>query len=133
MRIALERFAYTPIGTLGRLTVGDTTLYTVERPWLSNKQNVSCIPQGHYQCERYSSQRYPDTWEIVGVPARSLILFHAANFPHEVQGCIGLGLSMMGERVAVAHSRSAVEKFNELTAGATHLELIVGQFMPEAL
>lgn len=131
MRLHLERFAYTPIGTLGRLFVGDSTLFTVERPWLGNKPFSSCIPPGHYQCQRYSSPKYPDTWEIVGVPERSLILFHVANFPHEVQGCIGLGTSMMGERVAVAHSGDAVEKFRELTAGTEHLELTIGQFLPE--
>lgn len=131
MRIHLERFAYTPIGTAGRLVIGETVLWTIERPWLSNRPMMSCIPQGHYQCERYSSARFKNTFEIVGVPERSKILFHVANFPHEVQGCIGVGMSMMGERIAVAQSAAAMDKFRELTSGATHLELVISQFMPE--
>ncbi len=131
MRIHLERFAYTPSGVLGRLRIGDTTLYTVERPWKGNKPFESCIPQGHYRCNPYSSVKYPNTFEVADVPERSKILFHVANFPHEVQGCVGLGISLMGDKVAVSQSRKAVEKFKQLTAGAKHLDLVVSQFMPE--
>jgi hypothetical protein len=131
MRLRLERYAYTPAGTLGRLFAGDSTLYTIERPWLSNRAFESCIPQGYYRCERYSSARFPDTWQIVGVPERSLILFHAANFPRNVEGCVGLGMSQMGDRVAVSNSRKAVDLFRSLTAGADRLDIMISQFMPE--
>jgi hypothetical protein len=131
MRLRLERYAYTPAGTLGRLFAGDSTLYTIERPWLSNKAFESCIPQGYYRCERYSSARFPDTWQIAGVPERSLILFHVANYPDDVKGCVGLGMSQMGDRVAVSNSRKAVELFRSLTAGVERLDIMISQFMPE--
>lgn len=81
--------SYTDLGTWGRMTVADVTLYTVERPWLNNQPNVSCIPQGVYTCRprRYYKGRYPAI-EITGVPHRSHILFHKANWPHQVKGCI---------------------------------------------
>jgi hypothetical protein len=131
MRLRLERYAYTPSGTLGRLFAGDNTLYTIERPWLSNKAFESCIPQGYYRCERYSSARFPDTWQIAGVPERSLILFHVANYADDVEGCVGLGMSQMGDRVAVSNSRKAVQLFRSLTAGADRLDIMISQFMPE--
>jgi hypothetical protein len=131
MRLRLERYAYTPTGTLGRLFAGGIEFYTIERPWLSNKVFESCIPQGYYRCERYSSVRFPDTWQIVGVPERSLILFHVANYADDVEGCVGLGMSQMGDRVAVSNSRKAVELFRSLTAGADRLDIMISQFMPE--
>jgi hypothetical protein len=131
MRLRLERYAYTPAGTLGRLFVGDTVLATVERPWLGNRPFESCIPQGHYRCERYSSVRFPDTWQIVAVPERTFILFHVANYPADVEGCVGLGMSQMGDRVAVSNSRKAVEMFRKLTSGYKHLDILISQYMPE--
>jgi hypothetical protein len=47
-RIVLERFAYTPIGSFGRLMFPEFQCYTVERPWLDNKIRESCIPEGEY-------------------------------------------------------------------------------------
>ena len=51
------------------------------------------------------------------VPGRTYILIHAANYASDVQGCIGLGTSLMGDRVAVSNSRKAVAAFAEPTQG----------------
>lgn len=48
MSVTLERFAYSPFGTFGKLIYGDKTFLTVERPWLGNKPYKSCIPEGVY-------------------------------------------------------------------------------------
>ncbi len=131
MRIRLSRFAYTEFGTLGRLTVDDDNVfYTIEKPWLNNEPFQSCIPQGHYPCMRYSSAKYPDTFEVCNVPDRSQILFHVANWSDDVQGCIGLGLRMMSERYGVAHSRSAMQRFMQLMRDQDYFELIVAQYKP---
>jgi hypothetical protein len=43
MHVLLERFAYMPMGTLGRLIIdGSNGFFTVERPWLDNKAFESC-------------------------------------------------------------------------------------------
>ncbi len=42
----LERFAYTPEGTLGRLALPERTIYTLKPPWRDNQVNISCIPEG---------------------------------------------------------------------------------------
>lgn len=69
---------------------------TLERPNLNNQRDnpftneneSSCIPEGIYVCKKYSSPKYPDTWEITGVPNRDKILFHTANYVDQLLGCI---------------------------------------------
>lgn len=115
LEIELKRFAYHPEGTLGVIDFFEERFYTIERPWLDNKPNVSCIPVGKYDTGWRKSPRFGETWHIQDVTDRTYILIHAANFPKDVQGCIGLGTGLMGDRVAVSNSRKAVDRFEELT------------------
>lgn len=87
--LELERFAYTDMGTFGRMTVAGVTLYTVERPWLDNKPSISCIPEGVYRCHPrwYNGGGY-QAIEVADVPNRSHILFHIGNNMHDSAGCI---------------------------------------------
>lgn len=113
--IELNRFAYHPEGTLGVIDFYGERFYTIERPWLDNAANVSCIPEGSYEVTWRTSPRFGETYHIQDVKDRTYILIHAANFPKDVQGCIGLGTSLMGDRVAVSNSRKAVARFEDLT------------------
>jgi hypothetical protein len=94
-KVLLERFAYSPMGTFGVLTVDDFECYTVERPWLDNKASESCIPEGAYGIElgMYNRGGYP-AYEIMDVPDRSLIKMHIANNINDVVGCVGFGDSL---------------------------------------
>ena len=94
-KVLLERFAYSPMGTFGILTVDDFFCYTVERPWLDNKARKSCIPEGAYGIElgMYNRGGYP-AYEIMNVPDRSLIKMHIANNINDVIGCVGFGDSL---------------------------------------
>ena len=91
------------------------TFYSIERPWLNNAPNVSCIPVGNYDMGWRNSPRFGETWHVKDVQDRTYILIHAANFPKDVQGCIGLGTGLMGDRIAVSNSRKAVARFEEIT------------------
>ncbi|MBV30859.1 MAG: hypothetical protein CL504_09510, partial [Actinobacteria bacterium] len=102
-------------GTLGVIQVDDQKFYSVERPWMDNAPNVSCIPEGEYKVSWRLSPRFGETWHIQDVPDRTHILIHAANFPYDVEGCIGLGMGVMDQRVGVKSSRRAVQSFDELT------------------
>jgi len=113
--LVLKRFCYHPKGTLGVIEVDGEKFYTVERPWLNNKPNVSCIPTGTYDMGWRDSPRFGETWHVKDVEDRTYILIHVANFPTDVMGCIGLGTSLMGDRIAVSNSRVAVKRFEELT------------------
>lgn len=66
-------------------------MYSIECPWLDNKVNLSSIPDGVYICkpDYYHGGDYPAV-EITGVPGRTRILFHMANWPYQLKGCIAL-------------------------------------------
>lgn len=120
--VILLRTNYATNGTFGFIKVGGQKLYTVERPWLNNAINFSCIPEGSYVCREYSSKKYPKTFEVTNVPGRTYILFHAANYPEDVRGCIGLGLELT-PKVGVLRSREAMAVFKKAMIFVDHFTL----------
>lgn len=95
-RLELTRYVDDGQATLGRLRLIENhsePWYTIERPWRENQRNVSCIPLGTYLIvpRHYHRGGYP-AWEVEDVPDRSMILFHIANWAHDVEGCIGIGM-----------------------------------------
>lgn len=102
--ITLTRTSQSPDLQLGALNLmGVTKFVTIERPWLFNKRNVSCIPTGHYDCvllkradTNFGARGQFESCEhfilVQRVPNRSGIFFHPANTVDDVQGCIGAGL-----------------------------------------
>lgn len=91
---------YRAEGTFGQLTLEDGAVFaTVERPWINNTPKISCIPEGVYRLalrdsnvvHRTSRGQYLRGWEITNIPNRTLCMFHVANLPREVEGCIGVG------------------------------------------
>lgn len=102
--VILERFAYAPDGTFGRLKMPNgKVFFTVERPWLGNKPFESCIPDGIYMLERRRSPvvertrggDYLEGWEVTHVPGRTFIMIHPGNWPRNFEGCIGVGTQYM--------------------------------------
>jgi len=102
-------------------TEGVLELYAVERAWAENRPFVSCVPPGDYTLTPHHSPRYPKTWALVGTTvahypsegkARSAILFHAANLPHQLSGCIapGINLGTLDGRVAAVQSTAAMAR-----------------------
>jgi len=66
---------------------------SLERGWLDNEPNVSCIPPGTYPVElEYSPAFDKMLWEIKNVPNRSETKFHTANYWRQLKGCVSLGL-----------------------------------------
>jgi len=118
----LTRFGSIPgIGTFGQLDIGTYKFFTVEREWLNNTPSKSCVPSGEYDLEVHNSNKYPDTYCILGDTVshyasdkkRSVCLFHAANYPTDVKGCIGLGktLTYINGQLGVTHSKDSMEIF----------------------
>jgi len=114
----LERFAYSPFGTFGKLIVGDLELWTVEQIWNDNKVAASCVPEGEYTLEHHQSSRYPDTWALVGETVshwpgegkqRSACVFHAGNTASDVRGCIAPGTRLNQNAWGVVASRRAMD------------------------
>lgn len=103
-QLVLERFGYMPFGTYGKLKFPNgEEFYTVERPWLNNEPNISCIPEGIYELglryspvvKRTTGGEFTEGWEVMDVPNRSYIMLHPANWPNDVQGCIGVGKDLI--------------------------------------
>lgn len=126
--ITLERFAYSPHGTFGRLIVPNKiACFTVERPWAENRAGESCIPEGRYQLrmrpspvvKRSSGGEFLQGWEVVDVPGRSLIMLHPGNTALDVQGCISPGdsLGCVEGRWAVLRSRETFKALMSALAG----------------
>lgn len=130
MDLLLERFNYSNRigsgmdGTFGRLTLPDGTMfYTCECPWDSNKQGVSCVPEGEYELfydespliRRITNGRHTGGWELKAVPGRSECKFHPANWPHELKGCIGVGHSyaILQDKPGIGSSQSAFDVLME--------------------
>ena len=63
----------------------------MELPDLLNKRTMSSIPAQQYICQRYSSAKYPDTFEVTNVPGRSFVLWHPGNRKKDTRGCILVG------------------------------------------
>lgn len=89
MELELIR-TYFPDGTNGELLHNNKRVcFTIELPWLANKQRVSCIPEGRYELTKRYSQRYKHHLHVNDVDGRSLILIHAFNDAlKESKGCI---------------------------------------------
>jgi hypothetical protein len=86
--------------TKGSLLVFDKhhlllSLKTLELPYLDNKQNISCIPEGEYRCKRHISPSKGPCFSIKNVPGRENILIHAGNYVGgsqiDSEGCILIG------------------------------------------
>lgn len=79
-------------GTIGILFIDNLIeCFTLENHWYQNKRNISCIPAGVYNCHRYESVKFGDTFIIEDVPDRLGILFHTGNVKTDTEGCILLG------------------------------------------
>ena len=101
-------------GTFGVLIIcSQTFCVTLEPSDKLNKQNVSSIPAQQYQCLRIYSPQFGETFEIVDVPNRSHVLFHAGNILRHTSGCVLLAQhfgKIRGKR-AILNSGRTFKKF----------------------
>lgn len=110
MELELIR-TYYPNGTNGELSFGGNRICsTIELPWLLNKSQVSCIPEGRYELEKRYSQHFGWHLLVKNVKNRDLILIHPANDAiQELKGCIA-PVSILTAEGKGSRSRVAFEK-----------------------
>lgn len=115
-------------GTIGMMVLhGELFCSTLEPPFYDNMQNISCIPEGQYQCSKKNSPKYGQTYEVRHVPNRSNILFHAGNLVADTQGCILLGQypgKLRGNR-AILNSGDTFLRFMSVLAGVDTFSLTI--------
>lgn len=106
--------------TPGRLYLpGGPTFFTLERPWLDNRNGVSCIPLGEYHVVLCNSPRLGRVYWISDVPGRTVVRIHWGNVVAHTEGCLLLGLSrgtLKGER-AIFQSVVACRQFMQIMGG----------------
>ena len=148
MYASLRTYARCPWGTYGQLEIDGTTLapHTVEKPWVPHPDHPggtpfqSCIPAGRYLCIRrphftkreakyviisHGLHVFETELELPPEGGRYACLFHAANAPSEVVGCIGLGSphAFVHNQWAVGRSAATMQEFNALMPDVFDLEI----------
>ncbi len=113
--------------TIGKLYLdGELICHTMERPWLHNRTYVSCIPTGVYDVQIVSSPKFGVTYQVLDVTGRTHILFHKANRPSELEGCIApvSSYGILGEEWAGMQSAIAYEKLMKALNNEDHKMII---------
>ena len=113
--------------TIGQIKTPNGNIATLERPWVNNAINISCIPEGTYKVKRDNSGKFR-YYSVTNVANRSLIEIHPANYPNQLAGCIALG-EFFSDKFDLINSRRAVSSFLELQ-GDVEFTLIIRQFNP---
>lgn len=95
---------------------------SIERPWLNNKANISCYPEGTYKAKwlpRSGSGRYKRVWHVVGVPNRYGILWHTGNLVRHSKGCTlpGMAHGKLSGLPAVLSSGAGLNAMRKELAG----------------
>lgn len=80
--------------TVGIINFGELRAYTLELPWLNNKESVSCIPAGTYIAKYRLSPSNGDVMELQNVVNRTYIQIHSGNYTSQIKGCILIGDSL---------------------------------------
>lgn len=115
--------------TLGILNVDGEVFHTLENPWKDNQREISCIPEGDYLVKPYSSQKYPDVYELQEVPDRSKILIHVGNYEKDTKGCILLGMGVDLTNNMITHSSRALNRFRNLIGNNTFYLSIFNKYI----
>lgn len=137
MRFHVKR-SYTPRGTPGEMLdeSGARVCLTIERASVEFSSDHPCINEGTFRAKRVNSPKHgPNTWELQDVPGRTNIQVHIANKPHELLGCIAVGVHHFIDDTGepgVDQSRIAYERFMQLTHAETEIEFTFSKAEPIA-
>lgn len=122
-RVILARDSTGDEGTFGTLRLEDSHWASGELPWRDNQPDISCVPPGTYVAKWQLSPRHGWCYHLLGVPGRSGVEIHPANwmgdaskgYRCDLRGCVALGIAagrLEGQN-ALLESRDAVAAFNE--------------------
>lgn len=124
MKLTLYRYREDSFGTHGQIEneSGTVLCFTIERPWLNNMHDVSCIPVGIYNCKPHVKTNNGQRCFILNnVPGRTGILIHCGNTEKDSEGCIIVGMSTNAE--GVLESQTALQNLLNKVPLAFTLEI----------
>lgn len=121
LHLKTHSFSHGTFGELFNATTGERICVTVECPWLNNAPGRSCLPAGDYLVEAHVSPRFGQCLIITaptlgvtkaGPSLRTHCLFHAANLPSQLEGCVAPGktFGVVSDDWAVLDSKGALQK-----------------------
>lgn len=116
-------------GIFGDLIFGSSPIaVTLEHAYLVGEEYRPKIPPGTYTCVRgehllHSTAVPFETFEIMGVPGHTGLLFHWGNWNRDSDGCILLGLKAEGDMIL--NSKEAFNNFMGILAGDDLFTLII--------
>ena len=121
--LILVRTSYLALGVTGMILdhEGKPICLSLERPWLDNKINYSCVPQGQYRMKKdirhLGREDECRVWELQDVPGRSQIQLHIGNRVSESLGCplVVTTLATHGPSLFGGSSRIAFNLMMQLT------------------
>ncbi len=97
---------------------------TLEHAYRDQEGYFAKLPCGEYQCRRSSHRLHGmdhdfETFEVIGVPGHSGILFHWGNFQKDSEGCILVGALMGNDNGVqmITHSKATFERFMSANHG----------------
>jgi hypothetical protein len=97
---------------------GKRLCFSIELPWLNNKHQVSCIPEGRYPLEKRFTEKHGWHLLLLRVKNREGILIHPANDAlKELHGCIA-PVSFLTAEGKGLRSRIACEKVYKMAFDA---------------
>lgn len=106
--------------------------HLLERGWLNNKKNISCIParaKAYPLKLEWSSKFQKKLWEAYDVPNRSECKFHSANFWDQLNGCFSPGEARFNighdEELDMIYSNDMLEHFMDAMGDDVEARLFV--------
>lgn len=118
MQIDVARIWKTDSGITGTFSVdGMQKYFSLELPELfegqPNVPDKTCVLPGTYDVQRLWSPHWDQMMpHVVGTPGRSEVEIHVANFPHDILGCVGIGMKRIND-TQIGESKEAFEEFNK--------------------
>lgn len=121
--LTLFRYNYADLCTQGIfLADGVYSGDSLELPWKSNAEFVSCIPEGEYELVwKETGHEIGPCYEVQNVEGRTGILIHKANDVLELEGCIAPG-EKYGE--TLWHSEKALNGLHSSCGNTVSLKII---------
>jgi len=129
--IIIKRIISDDDQTLGFISTGDWSAYTVEPPWKNNEPYISCIPPGKYHAFVRKDGKNGKCIELRDVPGRTHIQIHVANWAWQLQGCIGVGYDRW--EYGVGRSKDAIDGLIEIIPDQKNIlvEIIKAPHLPK--